>query len=110
MKNITTSWKRHAVRAALPLIVGTAALLPASTAQAAGGWGTIPYGGYQRSCAYLSCPTTAWVPAGSSVWVNCWVDAGWANGTNRWFSTSYLGHGGFMSASVMYPQPTVPHC
>ncbi|MEV8374981.1 hypothetical protein AB0P21_19750 [Kribbella sp. NPDC056861] len=102
--------------AALSLVAATALLVtPATQADAkvdAGGWGRVPYGGNQRSCADVSCGVTGTVSGGTTIWLTCWKDGGWANGTNRWFWTVNYDtlKAGYMSASLIYPQPVVDHC
>ncbi len=101
------------LRRCVAALVAVAALaVPAATAQAAGGYGKVPYGGYQRSCADVGCSANAYVNAGIWVWVTCWKTGGWVNGTDRWFWTVNYDNlqAGYMSASVIYPQPVVDRC
>jgi hypothetical protein len=115
MTTISQSGKRRIRLAAIALAASAAIALPASQADArvdAGGYGKVPYGGNQRSCASTACSTTGYVAAGTWVWVTCWTSGGWANGTDRWFWTVNYDtlKAGYMSASVIYPQPVVDHC
>lgn len=59
----------------------------------------------------------AWAPNGYRLTMYCWVDGGWADGnywTNRWFQVSvpYWRYGGvgYINASLVAQQPTLPHC
>lgn len=59
----------------------------------------------------------ATAPNGYRLTIYCWVDGGWADGnywTNRWFQVAvpYWQYGGvgYIHASLVAPQPTLPHC
>jgi hypothetical protein len=98
--------------AAAALVAST--LLPAGSARAASGdWGYAS--GNMRTCTKVvgsrPCPFVGngWIQGWVRVW--CWTDDGWFNGTNRWFSvTAQDGRSGYMNASVVSSQPSVPHC
>ncbi|MBA3825083.1 MAG: hypothetical protein H0X24_14455 [Ktedonobacterales bacterium] len=62
------------------------------------------------TCSDTRCSATATVPAGTWVPTWCWRDGGSYNGTPRWFRIHYGGQDGWVSASQMSSQPTVPYC
>lgn len=105
-------------------LVGAATSLVAiastGTAQASG-YGSISSnsgGAYIRAQPYANAMTYGYFGNGTSLYIYCYRDAGWALGnywTNRWFQTNvpsyrYGSPEAYISASVVWPQPAVPRC
>lgn len=104
----------HAMgRAAAGITAAAAATLmlaPTAAHASSGDYGKITSSSAQRSCADTRCGAIATISAGSWVQTWCWRDAGSFGGTNRWFRVRYGSSNGWVSASQMNPQPSVPYC
>jgi len=85
-------------------------MVAVSTRAASGDYGQISTSAAQLTCSDPRCGTLATIPASTLVQTWCWRDGGSYNGTPRWFRVSYSGQNGWVSASQMNPQPTVPYC
>ena len=81
-----------------------------SVKAASGDSGLVFTSAAQLSCSDPRCGTMATIPGNTWVPTWCWRDGGSYNGTPRWFRVSYHGQNGWVSASQMNPQPTVPYC
>lgn len=89
------------------LLAGLAAValvLAMPVAQAAAGDSGSIYATTMRSCPDTRCSALKSVPA-TSVPVYCWRD-----GSGRWFRINHSGLVGWVAASSMYRQPSVPYC
>lgn len=82
----------------------------ASAKAASGDYGQISTSAAQLTCSDARCGTLATIPGGTWVQTWCWRDGGSYNGTPRWFRIHYAGQDGWVSASQMTSQPTVPYC
>jgi hypothetical protein len=85
------------------------ALAWGSTAHAAAGdWGYTT-GGNVRACAGWCAIVWVASPGWLRVW--CWRDGAWTAGSPRWFLVGRDGQfGGYMHASLVPVQPSVPRC
>jgi surface antigen len=81
-----------------------------STKAASGDYGKIYTSAAQRTCSDSRCATLMTIPGGTQVQTWCWRDGGSYNGTSRWFRVRFSGRDGWVSASQMNLQPTVPYC
>jgi hypothetical protein len=105
---------------ALSLSVFAMLIFSGGTAQAAAGdWGYTT-GANMRACGSTSpyawqapdgC-VNSWLGYVDAGWrqVYCWRDGYWANGTNRWFKIRGNTRLGWISASTLPVQPSVPWC
>lgn len=96
---------------ALATCAGLLVFAPAANA-AMGDWGQSTSGGNQRACPSTSCAVRTYVAAGTRVKMYCWTDAGWSGNSPRWFYTQTPtgDHYGWMHASVVQKQASVPAC
>jgi surface antigen len=85
-------------------------MVAVSTKAASGDYGQIYSNAAQLTCSDSRCGTLTTIPGSTWVQTWCWRDGGSYNGTPRWFRVSYSGQDGWVSASQMNPQPTVPYC
>lgn len=92
------------------LLVAVITSLVGSTKAASGDYGKIYTSAAQRTCSDPRCGTLTTISGGTWVQTWCWRDGGSYSGTPRWFRVRYSGRNGWVSASQMSPQPTVPYC
>jgi hypothetical protein len=68
------------------------------------------------TCSLANGPSVGQIyfemPRGSGVKMLCWTDNQWYKGTNRWFKvqTDYGSGYGYMIATQVSNQTSVPHC
>jgi len=84
------------------------------------GYGTVyggGGGGMVRAVPSVSGAYLAFAPDGYRLTMYCWVDGGWGDGnywTNRWFQVAVpgwrFGGVGYINASLVTNQPSLPHC
>jgi len=92
------------------LFAAVLSMVAVRTKAASGDYGLIYANAAQISCSDPRCGMLATIPANTWVQTSCWRDGGSYNGTPRWFRVNFNGQDGWVSASLMNPQPIVPYC
>jgi hypothetical protein len=95
--------------------VGVGTVMSASPASAASSYiGSNSGGANVRACPNTGCFRKTWLPNGTSVNMQCWIDSQWVYPPNsdyaspRWFRIS--GYEGYVHSSLVENQTSVPHC
>lgn len=110
-----TRIKTSSIFASAALALGLLAATPAAQAGGTIVWnhtgGKIPQ--YYAPNQYYS-NVKSWLPNSSHFTMTCWIDNTYYNGnynTNRWFAGwGATGYWGYVPASYVYYQVSVPHC
>lgn len=102
----------------LSVLVMSFVAFTGSASAAGAGWAWKNDGGWMpnRYCAHTNCYVGKWVASNTKVYVICWMDSQYMvgnYGTSRWFRVIGPingGYDGYMHASYIYYQPSVPRC